>query len=296
MLAMHLLEAVETAAQIMKNDPNWRQNSVISSEGQGQFKLPPPQTNPLDSEMKLLDGREVSEGSWQLNAVSCRTSFLPVVADTKTLSSIVVSGVAEDDGDATKSKDDSLYSTGWVIDVGKVERDTKRKVEKKGGMGYIDMKLALYGISESGSVRFWLPYEGDKTVSGEATAAAQNYFDTIVVCEVNEKRGNKECKMDADVQFTVGGIESKETKKIQSIASYLKKEICVQIPVPERAVITKRKDVKESDSGLSGNISSEGNADDIGIFLDAEVTNSAVSRADGACSISHVVWEHSQRL
>ena len=294
MLAMHLLKAVEVAAQIMKNDPNWRQISAISSEGQGKFKLPPPQTNPLESERKLLNGREVSEGSWQLNTFSCRTSFLPVVADTKTLSSIVVSGVTEDDGDATKSKDDSLYSTGWVIDVGKVERDTKRKVEKKGGMGYIDMKLAMYGIPESGSVKFWLPYEGDKIGSGEATTEAKNYFDTIVVCEVNEKRGNKECKMDTDVQFTVGGIKSKETKKIQSIAFYLKKEICIRIPVPEGAEITKRKDVKESDSGLHGDISHGGNGGDIGIFLDAEITNAAVSRADGACSISHIVWEHSQ--
>ena len=70
------------------------------------------------------------------------------------------------------------------------------------------------------------------------------YFDTIVVCEVNEKhekRGNKECQMDSDIKFTVGGISAADTKKIKSIASYLKKEICVQIPVPEGAQITKRK-------------------------------------------------------
>ena len=28
------------------------------------------------------------------------------------------------------------------------ERDTKNKVDKCGGLGYIDMKVALYGISE----------------------------------------------------------------------------------------------------------------------------------------------------
>lgn len=298
MLAVHLLDAVETAGKVMKEDPNWRQNNkVTSSEGIGrEFKLPPPQTSPLDSEVKILDGVESSEGSWQLNSVSCRTSFLPVVADTKTITSIVVSGAAEDDGDATKSKDDSMYNTGWVIDVGKVERDTKRKVEKKGGMGYIDMKLALYGIPKSGPVKFWLPYEGDKTLmSGEATDA-KNYFDTIVVCEVNEKRGNKECQMESDVNFTVGGTPSADTKKIKSIASYLKKEICVQIPVPEGAQITKRKDVEVSDSGLHGNIANEGNADDVGIFLEAEIINKAVSRADGACSISHVVWEHARSV
>ena len=298
MLAVHLLDAVETAGKVMKEDPNWRQNNKeTSSEGIGrEFKLPPPQTSPLDSEVKILDGVESSEGSWQLNSVSCRTSFLPVVADTKTITSIVVSGAAEDDGDATKSKDDSMYNTGWVIDVGKVERDTKRKVEKKGGMGYIDMKLALYGIPKSGPVKFWLPYEGDKTLmSGEATDA-KNYFDTIVVCEVNEKRGNKECQMESDVNFTVGGTPSADTKKIKSIASYLKKEICVQIPVPEGAQITKRKDVEVSDSGLHGNIANEGNADDVGIFLEAEIINKAVSRADGACSISHVVWEHARSV
>lgn len=298
MLAVHLLDAVESAAKVMKEDPNWRQNNkVISSEGiVSEFKLPPPQTSPLDSEVKILDGRETSEGSWQLNEVSCRTSFLPVVADIKTITSIVVSGAAEDDGDATKSKDDSTYNTGWVIDVGKVERDTKRKVEKKGGMGYIDMKLALYGIPESGPVKFWLPYEGDKTLMSGGTTDAKNYFDTIVVCEVNEKRGNKECQTESDIKFTVGGTPSADTKKIKSIASYLKKEICVQIPVPEGAQITKRQDVEVSDSGLHGNIANEGNADDVGIFLEAEIINKAVSRADGACSISHVVWEHARNV
>lgn len=298
MLAVHLLDAVESAGKIMKEDPNWRQNNkVISSEGSvSEFKLPPPQTSPLDSEVKLLDGTETSKGSWQLNTVSCRTSFLPVVADAKTITSILVSGAAEDDGDATKSKDDSMYNTGWVIDVGKVERDTKRKVEKKGGMGYIDMKLALYGIPESGPVKFWLPYEGDKTLMSGGATYAKHYFDTIVVCEVNEKRGNKECQMDSDIKFTVGGTPSADTKKIKSIASYLKKEICVQIPVPEGAQITKRKDVEVSDSGLHGNIANEGNIDDIGMFLEAEVINKAVSRADGACSISHVVWEHARNV
>ena len=298
MLAVHLLDAVESAAKVMKDDPNWRQNNkVISSEGiVSEFKLPPPQTSPLDSEVKILDGRETSEGSWQLNTVSCRTSFLPVVADTKTITSIVVSGAAEDDGDATKSKDDSMYNTGWVIDVGKVERDTKRKVEKKGGMGYIDMKLALYGIPESGPVKFWLPYEGDKTLMSSGATDAKNYFDTIVVCEVNEKRGDKECQTESDIKFTVGSTPSADTKKIKSIASYLKKEICVQIPVPEGAQITKRKDVEVSDSGLHGNIANEGNADDVGLFLEAEIINKAVSRADGACSISHVVWEHARNV
>ena len=95
-----------------------------------------------------------------MNPVSCRTSFLPVVSDSRSLSSIVVSGAVEDDGDAMKSKGDEMYGKGWVIDVGKVERDTKRKVEKSGGMGYIDMKLALYAIPDSGPIRFWIPYEG----------------------------------------------------------------------------------------------------------------------------------------
>ena len=102
--------------------------------------------------------------------------------------------------------------------------------------------------------------------------------------------------MESDIKFTVGGTPSVNTKKIKSIASYLKKEICVQVPVPGGAQITRRKDVKASDSGLHGNIAKQGDADDVGIFLEAEIINEAVSRADGACSISHVVWEHARNV
>ena len=288
MLAIHLLDAVEAAGRTMAEELNWREKYAVSAQVEREkFKLPPPQAKLAVSDSSVLHGLQSSDGSWYMNQISCRTSFLPVLSDTRSLSTIVVSGAVEDDGDAMKSKDDEMYAKGWVIDVGKVERDTKRKVEKSGGMGYIDMKLALYGIPESGQVRFWIPYEGSET---DATSA-RSYFSTIIVCEVNEKRGDKECKMNSDIAFSVGGIQSHDVRKIKSIASYLKKEICVMIPIPDGAEITRRKDVTEAEQGLHGNIHKTGNENDVGIFLDATIINKSISRQNGACSISHVVWE-----
>mmetsp|Transcript_13013 Transcript_13013/g.28163 ORF Transcript_13013/g.28163 Transcript_13013/m.28163 type:complete len:692 (-) Transcript_13013:51-2126(-) len=289
MLAIHLLDAVEVAGRIMTEELDWREKYAVSSQGeQEQFKLrlPPPQVK-TSSELSVLYGAETSDGSWYMNPVSCRTSFLPVVSDSLSLSSIVVSGAVEDDSDAMKSKGDEMYGKGWVIDVGKVERDTKRKVEKSGGMGYIDMKLALYGIPDSGPIRFWIPYEGTEA----DVTSAKTYFNTIIVCEVNEKRGDRECKMDSDVTFSIGGVQSHGVKKIKSVASYLRKEICVMVAIPDGAEITIRKDVTEAEEGLHGNIHERGHEDDIGVFLDAEIINKSISRKDGACSISHVIWE-----
>ena len=97
--------------------------------------------------------------------------------------------------------------------------------------------------------------------------------------------------MDSDITYSVGGVQSHGVKKIKSVASYLRKEICVIIPIPDGAEITRRKDVAEAEQGLHGNINGRGNEDDIGVFLDAEIINKSISRKDGACSISHVIWE-----
>jgi len=172
------------------------------------------------------------------------------------------------------------------MDVGKMERNTKRKVEKAGGMGYIDMKLALYGVPESGTLSLWLPYEGPPhDHSHDDDLEADHWFDSLVVCEVNEKRGDDECKMESDLRFVVGGVESGNVTKITSTASYLKKDVCVNVEIPKEAKVTRRKDsIKPEDTA-------EGHDNGEGLAVDITVIGKAVTRSGGACSISHVVWE-----
>eukprot|EP00978_Attheya_sp_CCMP212_P040122 scaffold215645_cov42-Attheya_sp.AAC.2 len=285
-VAMHMLPALERAAEIMAESPNnWRETYGATATSTTTL-IPPklPDSNNDASIQRMLYGKEgTSTDAWEMNAISCRTSFLPVVDTFHSLTSAAISGVANIPDDALASRDEDAYTNGWVLDVGKTERNTKRKVEKIGGLGYIDMKLALYGIPSSGTIQFWLSHEpkNNDTPQREDDKAV-NWFDALVICEVNEKRGPNECQMERDMEFIVGGspVSSFKTpEKIKGVASYLQKEVCVHVPIPPDAKITRR------------NINKDDQINHVGLTVEVSVTGQHVTRADGACSISHIVWE-----
>ena len=287
MLGMHFVEALEVVLEVMETNENWRDDVVLALEqerqqSQGMVKLPPPTTDASNSGVpSLLHGSQsTTSDSWHMNHISCRTSFLPNISGD--LNSIIESGVTPDEEDMLQTRDDALFTTGWVMDVGKLERDTKLKVQKYGGLGYIDMKTALYGIPSSGTLKLRIPYEnanGNKNSSISPEEEAFKYFNTIILCEVNEKRGDKECKMTSDLAIRVGGVDvstSDHVSQIKGVASYLKKDICIRVDIPKEAKIS----------------SKEGDDNRMGLVLEVTVTGSAVTREDGACSISHVIWEN----
>ena len=277
MMAMHMVDAVEAALDVMEEDADWRAN-VLKRYPSLDGKLPAPVTDVRNTgAASILHGTPSNDDSskWNMNRVSCRTSFLPNMFGN--LNSIIESGVTKDEDDMLQTRDDSLFNGGWVMDVGKVERETKVKVQKYGGLGYIDMKTALYGIPSSGTLKLWLPYELSATnpVQSNGDVLAATYFNSVVFCEVNEKRGDKECNMLSDLAFEVGNVavEKAGVTQIKQVASYLKKDICVRLDTP--------KDAKLSTKGS-----------DFGLPVAVTVTRSDVSRENGACSISHVIWEH----
>lgn len=290
MIAMHFVDAVEVALDMAQSG-----NVQIDKSAHVKLSLLPPpvshvvHSNEPQTPSHLLYGvalqsHNSSDASpWHMDPVSCRTSFLPNIQGG--LSDIVVSGVTQDVGDDLKSRDDSQYNSGWVVDVGKVERDTKRKVERVGGLGYIDMKNAIYGIPQSGTLRFSIPHEGpihshDHDHDPDMLAAS-HWFDTLVFCEVNEKRGSNECKPETDMTFIVGGVESKSVVQITNAAAYLKKLICINVGIPEDAVITLKT--------ANGDVSEQNEVAEL--TIDVFVSNPNVTRENGACSISHVVWQ-----
>ena len=184
-----------------------------------------------------------------------------------------------------QSRDDALFNGGWVMDVGKLERDTKLKVLKYGGLGYIDMKTALYGIPSSGILKLWLPYEGSDTNNVHSLVDdASKYINAVVLCEVNEKRGDDECKMVSDLDIRVGNVPIPKSgiSQVKDVASYLKKDICIRVEVPKGAKLTTKS------SGAAGT------NNPLGLALEVTVTRSTVSRENGACSISHVIWENQE--
>ena len=267
-IAMHMVDAIERAFTIMQ-EPNWqhRYGNQVSHKlaFSSPINKPPPNE---DAVTALMYGHE-ENGEYRMKEISCRTSFLPAVDHQKVLPSVVVSGLAETQLDLMEERSDELYKSGWVLDVSKLERDTKRKVERCGGLGYVDMKVALYGIPESGTLQLWLPSRGDD---------ARRF--TLIICEANENRDKDACKLNADIQYVVGGIEVDNVTPIRGAGEYLKRQTCASIDIPAAAKVTRLGDRRIA--GYS--------KDDVGLLVNI-TARSNVSRQKGACCVSHIIWE-----
>ena len=303
MIAMHFIEAMEKAIELRE-----KENAPGSTGRQLSNEIPnfsKPLSNKLpvnDPEVtELLFGHPKSndENQLMMKQLSCRTSFLPATDHSKTLPSVVVSGIAEANLDIMVDRTDDHYKEGWVLDVSKVERDTKRKVESCGGLGYVDMKIAMYGIPESGKIRLWLPFEGpshDHHDHDGSDAVAKHWFDDFVLCEANDKRDEKACRLDRDLELIVGGVEvaSEKIHPLKGAAEYLKRPTCVNVGIPNDASVTPLGDVRTPDGRLlSKNEKARFGAykdDALGILVDVTAKPS-VTRQNGACCLSHIVWE-----
>ena len=285
LLAMHFVDALERALELKKSGGQVKSRAV---------SFPKPLMTPPDNAeavTQLLYGHANGD-DYELHDLSCRTSFLPAQDHDKVLPSVVVDGLAPENPDIMLDRDDALYETGWVLDVSKVERDTKKKVERCGGLGYVDMKIALYGIPASGTLRLWLPYEGKKEdIHGESDASP--FFDDLILCEANEKRDDAACRLDRDLKLTVGGLSASGTM-MNGAGVYLNRQTCVHVEIPSSAQLTALKDLTNSNgyeltaeerARLSG-----GSSNEVGLVVDIEAA-STVTRAAGACCISHIVWE-----
>jgi len=305
MIAMHFIEAMEKAIELREEEAtagsDIQQNQELLNEIPQYRKPISSNTHRNDPEVtELLFGHHNNnDEEYIMKQLSCRTSFLPATDHTKTLPSVIVSGLAEGDLDIMVDRTDKHYQEGWVLDVSKVERDTKRKVEKCGGLGYVDMKIALYGIPESGKLRLWLPFEGpshDHHEHDGADVNARHWFDDFVLCEANDKRDDKACKLDRDLELIVGGVEvaADNVHPLKGAAEYLKRPTCVNVGVPSDAVVTPLRDLRT----LEGRILSQKEKAKFGAYGDealgmvVDITpKSSVTRANGACCLSHIVWE-----
>lgn len=299
MIAMHFVDAMEKAIAMKAESSNHFEERQVSNKvikfGKPVSNLP--QNDPEVTE--LLFGHtsgNTKEEEYVMKQLSCRTSFLPATDHTKTLPSVVVSGLGDENMDIMTDRSDKDYRAGWVLDVSTVERDTKRKVERCGGLGYVDMKIALYGVPESGKLRLWLPFEGpshDHHNHDGADANAKHWFDDFVLCEANEKRGEEACQLNRDLEIIVGGVEvtPENIHPLKGAAEYLKRPTCVNVGVPKDAVVTTLGDLRTSDGKQpSARISNNYGRDALGMVVDVKAKQ-GVRRETGACCLSHIVWE-----
>lgn len=255
--------------------------------------------------------------AWKLKRVHCHTSFDPIVAGS--LSDLVIYGAAPSAnnkksflGALMLPKGRALYNKGWVIDLGEPEKKAKRRLERYGGLGFTDSKAAFYGIKASGPLGLFIPIErenrilaktdqGEQRVVGDQAApqegdGAARWIQSIVVCEVNEKRGDGECDLQEDLSFTVGGVQVETVTRIRAEGvSYLGKDICLTLDTPSGSMVEGRvmaqERAKQSGIDVTNAEEMEDDLKQVGIALEISVTRASVDLKKGPCSLSHVVWQ-----
>ncbi len=300
-IAMHFVQVLERAHEMLQQPPNSPPSTARDLDHKLQVSFPKPfsQLPGNDPEVnELLFGHKLEgSDSYVMKDLSCRTSFVPATDEAKTLPSIVVSGLADADLDIMIDRTEEHYKKGWVLDVSTMERKTKRKVESCGGLGYIDMKIAMYGIPASGQVRLWLPFEGpshDDHSHNDVDVDAKHWFDDLIFCEANEKRPDEACKLYQDMTIVVGGIEVSSIHEVSGAAEYLKRKTCVNVGIPNGAKITKLGEVTTTNGKPLSDRDKErlggGDADRVGIVVDV-TPKPQVTLSGGACCLSHIVWE-----
>jgi hypothetical protein len=335
LIAMYFVDALEVAVHILsENAATWRTTYGPNGGGGGAAQRrtnmdfgPPMEVVPTNNHpnvTSLLYGHPMPSSSknaktmtgtkYQMHAVQCRTNFLPATDETNDLVSIVVSGLAPGAAntahDILTERGQELYASGWVVDVSHVERDTKRKVEQCGGLGYVDMKIALYGIPSSGSLQLWLPIDSTKTMTPTPKTQndrddARRYVSELIVCEANEKRPKSACQLDTDLEYTVGGIVVVQTSVswIHGAGEYLKRPTCVHVGIPMGATVTPRSNLVFAAAAAAAaaapadtqrraaTAAAHRDPTALGLAVEIRVSNDKVTREHGACCLSHVVWE-----
>ena len=305
LLTMHFLRALEWLAT-SRQEPSILQCRDYDNEVDNSF-LPPPVAEEVSTATRpwtsILFGEQESNSSssrWRMNPVHCRTSFEPILSGD--LSSIAVSGSVGEDLNIMLPKSKMFYNRGWVLDLSDGEKQARRKLDVYGGLGYVDSKKAYYGIFPSGTLRFLLPYDNERTKERTKPSVgdkATDWFKSIVVCEVNEKRDAGACKTEKDVSLIVGGANVTDSVMMDAPGTlYLGKKLCLYVPVPTDAILTSRNEIKKNETTkllLPPDQMDAARDEEVCLALELSINNRHILLRDQACSVSHVVWEQ-QRM
>lgn len=353
-LAIHFVSAAELAAVDLvglgvvggRDDGNlWKKH-----------RLPPPQSLGLEldgnskassmmhgvlstevGEEEPISGEAGSvEGHWYMNPIHCRTSFEPTVGGR--LEDSIISGTYAQKMDPLFPKGPMMYNHGWVLDLGPEATRIERMLQQY-KLGYVYSTVAYYGIPPSGGLKLFLPYEENESVPTYILEEAEDtnnvgggkrrnkakdgtpipeyvQFENIVVCGANEHWGDKQCNMETDVDFIVGGEMATEVHYIDATGVSDGKRICVTMSVPNNATHTtkelmmKEANTQEQERGKTmktedgksiryqspanetggGQLEMSSTTGTFGLSLHILVKGK-VFWNDGPCSISHVVWE-----
>jgi hypothetical protein len=324
MLAMHFLSALEVLVASSSANPLECSSSSNSDTNHGTT-LPHPISGELTnttmeypsilfgmpSKDKIISKQQPEQ--WSMNPVRCRTSFQPLLEGN--LTSIVVDGSTAENIDLLLPKSMMFYSKGWTMDLSEGEKAAKRKLglyDK--GLGFVDGKEAYYGLINSGPLRLLLPYDQPLPKEGphrdEAVREQQHpkvgdvatdWFVSVVVCQVNEKRDAGSCNSATDMGYRVGGFNATNATLMRDTGTlFLGKKLCTHMSIPRKAKLTSRLEIflneqkKKVDDEGSIFLPEEDSIvakNEVGLLVEVFVTNHHMVHVQQACSVSHVVWE-----
>ena len=299
LLTMHFLNALH----VMAEDDASHGSLLKCTALPVLDSLPPPvleearnNTQPWRS---TLFGEPDEDGSWHMNPMQCRTSFEPILQGN--LTSIAASGSTGENIDVMLPKSKMFYNRAWVLDLSPAEKEAKRELDIFGGLGYVESKKAYYGLYSSHVLQFHLPYEGGGPEQPAVGDKARDWFQSVVLCQVNEKRDVVgACKPENDLALSIGGVNVTDATMIDAAGSlYLGHKLCLYARVPDGAVISTREELKNALPQKNQVILPDEEKQDEtipGLEVGVWVSNMDVNKREQACSVSHVVWEHSKRV
>jgi hypothetical protein len=188
--------------------------------------------------------------------LSCYTTFDPALSGHM---EPIASGTIE--APLLDPKGAIFYNNGWVLDLEPSERKEKLLTAEWEHLGMTDTQKSYYGVQASGTLAMRIEL-------------LQGPLELLVLCESQSPPRQDACVLGHDIEVTVGGEKAPSVTRIDSDAvSYNGKRLCYLVNLPD--------DTRKSDAAA--------------VELEIKVSNSAVTWAKGACSISHVIWSSNQR-
>ena len=311
LISMHFITAIELgAAHLLGLDDvksDWLEVEPIRNE----LILPKPLSDVQEEDLDLMYGEPmddelgINSTQWMMDEIYCRTTFEPIISGS--LEDMVISGSSSEDLDLLLPRGPLLYNKNWIMALGSEAKQAEYSIERY-NFGYRYRKKAYYGVNPSGNLTLFIPFiQNEKKRRWRLSNI--NLFkrkkkpidsiSSLVICEVNEHVGEKQCNMLESIAYLVGGLNVKAHMIEANGVSYQGKKNCVRLEVPPEAKWTTRKhlenEIQSSNADSSSSLRKSAGDNEKGIPLQIWVKDKFVFWKDGPCSISHVIWQQKRK-
>lgn len=302
LISMHLVTAIELGAAHLlglekSDDGDWLKRDIVSE--QNSVILPRPQAENVDFNSPLMFGRPIDEKlginstEWKMDDIHCGTTFEPILSGD--MEELIVSGTSLEDLDLMLPRGPMQYNKNWVMDLGAEAKQTAFSFQKY-NFDYRFQKKAYFGVKPSGNLTMFIPYKetSRKKVGLNPFHKQMKPIDVItslVLCEVNEYFGEKQCDMAESMAYRIGEIDVKAQYIESNGVSYQGRKNCVFLEIPPQAKWTTRSNLENGRSKKSLRDKVFKHNDENGLSLSVSVADELIFWKSGPCSLSHVVWE-----